>query len=718
MELELDTFGLTAAILAVAGVVAFLAHRAKQPLIIAFILVGIIVGPSMLNWVDEVEPLQLFAKIGIAILLFLVGLKLDINLIRSIGKVALITGLGQVIFTTAIGFGIALLFGLEPIAALYVAVALTFSSTIIIVKLLSDKRELDELHGRIALGFLIVQDIVAIVAMITLTSFAGGGDAPVEEQFLRLVLSAGGIFLGLIIMMRWVLPWLLKRLAGSQELLIVSCVAWAVALAALTDVLGFSIEVGAFLAGFALASTRYRESIAASLSGLRDFLLLFFFIVLGAELDFSAIGDQIPAAIALSLFVLIGNPLIVLIIMGVMGYPSRVSFLAGLAVAQISEFSLIFIALGRDLDQVDDDVVGLVTLVGLITIAGSTYMILYSQQLYSWLEPALRIFERSATLPEPAFERARFDAIVFGYGRFGHQLVREIVESGCTVLVVEWDPYARIHVEQEHLADRVTVVFGDANSPDFPDTLPIRHARWIISTLPDADTNLVLAASLRRHGATCPIAVTVHTDDAESLYAAARDDGSISAVPAEREPAEPKPDQRQGCSLSRCRSAGHESANPGCKGSASTSAIGTQRRATLSASATIGANNRTTRTATVVYDQNPRSNRLSNSGSTASTGTLASSPASRTAASYADSCRLRAPPGSPHVPPWCDHSARCCNRMPASACHANNPAAPKSPQYRSPPGPSTHASPGSRTNPAGRGGGVRENGSYVMVSSG
>ena len=273
MHLELDTFGLTAAILAVAGLVAFLAHRARQPLIIAFILVGIVVGPSVLGWVAEVEPLELFAEIGIAILLFLVGLKLDVNLIRSIGTVALLTGLGQVVFTSAIGFGIALLFGLDPIAALYVAVALTFSSTIIIVKLLSDKRELDELHGRIALGFLIVQDIVVIVAMIALTSFAGGGDAPIGDQVLRLVLSAGGIFIGLFVMMRWVLPWLLKLLATSQELLVVWSVAWAVALAAVTDVLGFSIEVGAFLAGFALASTRYRESIAASLSGLRDFLL-------------------------------------------------------------------------------------------------------------------------------------------------------------------------------------------------------------------------------------------------------------------------------------------------------------------------------------------------------------------------------------------------------------------------------------------------------------
>jgi len=530
MELELDTFGLTAAILAIAGVVAFLAHRAKQPLIIAFILVGIVVGPNVLGLIEEAEALDLLAEIGIAILLFLVGLKLDIRLVRSIGKVALLTGLGQVVFTALIGWVIALLFGIDLVAAIYVAVALTFSSTIIIVKLLTDKRELDELHGRIALGFLIVQDIVVILAMIALTSFGGGREGSIGEQVLFLIVSAVGLLGGLYVVARWALPPLLRLLATNQELLIVWSVAWAVALAALTDILGFSIEVGAFLAGFALASTRYRETIAASLSGLRDFLLLFFFITLGAGLDFSAIGEQIPAAIVFSLFVLIGNPLIVLIIMGLMGYPSRVGFLAGLAVAQISEFSLILIALGRDLDQVGDDMVGLVTLVGLITIAGSTYLILYSKQIYGWLEPALRIFERQRTVEAPDHEPERYDAIVFGYGRFGKQVVREIVETGCTVLVVEWDPYAQAQIDDAELADRVTVVFGDASSPDFPDTLPIRHARWIVSTMPDADTSIVLATALRQHGATCPIAVTAHTDRIGARYDKAVADGTISVV--------------------------------------------------------------------------------------------------------------------------------------------------------------------------------------------
>lgn len=527
--LQLDAFGLTAAILAIAGVVAVIAHRLRQPLIIAFIVVGVLVGPSALDWVHEAEPLELFAEIGIAILLFLVGLKLDITLVRSVGPVALVTGIGQIVVTAIIGFGIALAFGLEPIAAGIVAVAITFSSTIIVVKLLSDQRELDELHGRVALGLLIVQDIIVIVVMIALTSFGDAASDP-GSQAIRMLLSGGGLLVGIAVAMRWVLPWLLDRVATSQELLIVWSVAWAIGIAALTDIMGFSIEVGAFLAGFALASTRYREHVAASLSGLRDFLLLFFFIVLGAGLDFGAIGAQVPAAVALSVFVLVGTPIIMIGIMSLMGYPARVGFLAGLAIAQISEFSLILIALTRDLGFVNDDIVGLVTLVALMTIAGSSYLIPYSTAIAARLEPLLSRLQRRA--PRAVTERtgAQYDVIVFGHGRFGSQLVRELAAQGDRVLLVEWDPFAEVAITDENLTDRVDVIFGDARSPDFPESLPVRGVRFIISTVPDVPTNLVLASALRRHGATCPIAVTVHTDADSHAYREALTDGRVSTV--------------------------------------------------------------------------------------------------------------------------------------------------------------------------------------------
>jgi Kef-type K+ transport system membrane component KefB len=506
-----DAFTLTAAVLAVAAGVGFLANRARQPLIVAFIAVGILVGPSVLGWVSDTEPIELFAEIGIAVLLFLVGLKLDLHLVRTTGKVALITGLGQVAFTSIIGFGLALLLGMSATVALYVAVALTFSSTIIIVKLLSDKRELDELHGRIALGFLIVQDIVVVLVMIVLSTVGGDRGGSVQLQIALVVLKGAGLLAVMAIIMRWVLPRLLHLVASSQELLIVSAVAWAVSVAAVSDWLGFSVEVGAFLAGFAIASTPYRESIAASLTGLRDFLLLFFFIELGAQLDFAAIGSQIPAALVLSIFVLIGNPVIVLVIMGLMRYPKRVSFLSGLAVAQISEFSLILITLGRELGHVDNDAVGLVTLVGMITIAMSTYMILYSHQIFERLSGPLSVFERSGIIADATQQPDPTDVIVYGYGRFGRRLVEQLAVSGHRVLVVDWDPHTRVDIDDPTLAERVTKCFGDADDPEFPSSLPIDSARWIVSTIPRVDTNRVLANSLQRWGATAKLAVTAHT---------------------------------------------------------------------------------------------------------------------------------------------------------------------------------------------------------------
>ncbi|MCP5441234.1 MAG: cation:proton antiporter, partial [Chromatiaceae bacterium] len=390
-----SVFAQVALILGLAATGGALAQLLRQPLIVAFIAIGILLGPSAFGVVAHSTEIELFARLGIALLLFVVGLKLDLHVIRTVGPVALASGLGQVVFTSGIGYLIALLLGMSHVTAVYVAVALTFSSTIIIVKLLSDKREVDALHGRIAVGFLIVQDIVVVLVMIGLTAFGQAeGDTNLGWAALQILLKGAAMLLAVALLMRYVLPGLLRRLAHSSELLMLFAIAWAVLGAVMGDILGFSREVGAFLAGVSIASTPYREQVAARLVSLRDFLLLFFFIELGATLDLSMLGAQLSASVVFSLFVLIGNPLIVMIIMGYMGYRKRTGFLAGLTVAQISEFSLILAALGLSLGHLGQDTVGLITLVGLITISASTYMILYSHTLYEWLAPWLSVFER------------------------------------------------------------------------------------------------------------------------------------------------------------------------------------------------------------------------------------------------------------------------------------------------------------------------------------
>jgi Kef-type K+ transport system membrane component KefB len=516
------TFEQIAAVLVVCVAAGALATLLRQPLIVGLIAAGIAVGPEVLGLVEASTEIELLAKIGISLLLFVVGLKLDVRLVRTLGPVALATGLGQVAFTSAAGYLIAIALGFEVVQAVYIAVALTFSSTIIIVKLLTEKRELEDLHGRIALGFLIVQDIVVVLAMIAITAVGDTAGGDLLTEFGGVALRGVALLLAVAAIGRWVTPRVTHLLARQPELLVLAAVAWAVALAAITILLGFSEEVGAFLAGMSLASTPYREALSSRLSTLRDFLLVFFFIDLGTRFELTAATEQIPAAVLFSLFVLIGNPIIVLIIMGYMGYRKKVSFKAGLTVAQISEFSLILVALGAAQGHIGDEVIGLVTAVGLITITVSTYLIYGSDRIHDRIEPFLRVFEREQprTSLEDDAGLPEVDVIVVGLGRFGRTVIEELREAGDRVLGIDWDPRS---VRSGTWGD-VPVIYGDADDPELAEQLPLDGVLWVISTLRVRDTNLTLIDSLRRGGYRGRIVVsTDHEGDEELLRRAGAD---------------------------------------------------------------------------------------------------------------------------------------------------------------------------------------------------
>ena len=310
--------------------------------------------------------------------------------------------------------------------------------------------------------------------------------------------------------MRYVLPWTAVSAGPFLELLMLFAIAWAVIGAMTGEALGFSKEVGAFLAGVSIASTPYREQVASRLVSIRDFLLLFFFIELGAALNLGALGAQLGASAILSLFVLIGNPLIVMAIMGYMGYRKRTGFLAGLTVAQISEFSLILAAMGLTLGHLQEDTVGLITLVGLITISVSAYMILYSHVLYERLAPRLSLFERRVPYREfdsPVETDDEVDILLVGLGRYGTALAADLRERGCRLLAVDFDPT----IVQQHARDRYRVCYGDAEDPEFLATLPLHQARWVVSTLRDPAINRMLLHGLRQQGFSGKIAIAVST---------------------------------------------------------------------------------------------------------------------------------------------------------------------------------------------------------------
>jgi Kef-type K+ transport system membrane component KefB/uncharacterized UPF0146 family protein len=534
-----SAFAEVAALLLAAALIGALALWLRQPLIIAFILVGILEGPAVLGWVTAADQIDLLARIGISLLLFVVGLKLDLRLVRSLGPLALVTGLGQMLFSALGGYLAARAFGMGSVAALYVAAALAFSSTIIVVKLLSDKREIDALHGRTAVGVLIVQDIVVIAVLLMLTAF----DAGIEATRLwggtaAVFAKAAAILAGLGIAMRYVLPALLNRLAASQELLVLFGIAWAVALAAGAEAMDFSKEVGAFLAGVSLASTPYREALSARLVSLRDFLLLFFFIDLGAGLDLGLLGAQTGAAVVLSLLVLLGKPLIIMLILGALGYRSRTGFLTGLSLAQISEFSLILAALGVGLGHIDAETTSVITLVAIITIALSTYLTLYAHPLYERVGRWLTMFERRIPHPEELARETGAsqtpDVILFGLGRYGGEIARHLRDRGWKLLAVDFDPYVVASARKEGL----DIGYGDAHDPELLAHLPLKGAKWIVSTAPEREVNLALLSALRLHGYQGEIALRSHDPaDTEVLRDAGADlvleplrDGAKEAV--------------------------------------------------------------------------------------------------------------------------------------------------------------------------------------------
>jgi Kef-type K+ transport system membrane component KefB/Trk K+ transport system NAD-binding subunit len=509
----LPPFTAIALVLLAAALIGAIGAMLRQPLIVSFIAVGVLVGPAGIGLVTAQQEIELLASIGIALLLFVVGLKLDVHTMRALGPVALATGLGQTVITSAVGFAIALALGLQPTAAGYVAVALTFSSTIIVVKLLSDKQEIDALHGRIAVGFLIVQDVLVILAMIGITA---AGSAPGADQSLlqhaAMVLLKGLGFLAVVALLSVrVLPALATYVARWPELLVLFGIAWAVVLSAAGEALDLTKEVGAFVAGASLASTPYREAIGSRLVSVRDFLLLFFFIDLGARLDLSLLRATIVPAAVLTLFVLAGKPIIMMGIMGALGYRKRTSFLAGLTAAPISEFSLILTRLGMSVGHITPETVGLITTVGLVTIAVSTYLIIDSGAIYERIAPWLGLFERRAPYRERERDAApaAADVIVLGLGRYGGGIVRHLRLRGRRVIGVDFDPQALARWR----AEGIPVIYGDASDPDLFDHLPLAHVTWIVSTAREVETSRALLRHLQRRRFTGKIAVTCRTAD-------------------------------------------------------------------------------------------------------------------------------------------------------------------------------------------------------------
>ncbi len=510
-------------ILVVASLMGILARLLKQPLLVGYIATGFILGPFVLNIISSHNELDIFAKIGISILLFIVGLHLNPDVIKEVGRPAFVIGVGQILFTSLAGFSLLRFLSYDFIPALYISLALTLSSTIIVLKLLSDRGDLDKLHGRIAVGFLLVQDLFAVLFLffINLVRVDGASgnflwDNELARQVSRLGLGVLLLCFGLYLISKFILPYLARYLATNQETLFVFSLAWGFGISALFYRLGLSLEVGSLLAGITLAVSPYALEISSRLKPLRDLFVMIFFILLGAQVNFALLADTWSLVLGLSLFVLIGNPLIVYVMMVLFGYRPRTSFLTALAVGQVSEFSLILIALAFSLKQISAEVVSLVTIVAISTLVGSSYLFALADKLYLWLRPnVLRALTWRKFKQEDDFPTNSTEMFIFGYDRIGYDFVQAGESLGVSLAVVDYNPRAVSRLRRSG----IKYYYGDAGDIDFLDELNITQASLIVSSIPDFEINKLLVRHYRViNSSGIVIIVARSASEAKALY--------------------------------------------------------------------------------------------------------------------------------------------------------------------------------------------------------
>lgn len=500
-------------VIAIAAGMALIMRLIRQPLIIGHILTGIIVGPAVFHLVKNQATFTTFSDIGVALLLFIIGLSLSLRVIKEVGKVASITAVIQVGLTIILGWAGGRLFNLNQTESVIFGTALAFSSTIIILKLLSDKKEQVRLYGKISIGLLLVQDLLAMVALLLLTAHYGQGHLSLHSLGV-LIVKGGVLAIAMFIISQTVLPRMQKLIGGSQESLFLFAVGWGFGTAALFQKAGFNIEIGALIAGISLASLPFAQEMSARLRPLRDFFVVVFFISLGTRISFGSLNHQLGLILFASAVVIIFKPLVVLVLMGAMNYTKHTSFKTALAIGQVSEFSLVLVILANQQGLMSASLVSVITVVALISIAISTYLILYNDQLYRLLDKYLVIFERH----QQHFERENkihYDMVLLGYSKGGHEFLRVFKSLKRPFLVIDYDPDALELLEHQ----KVHAIYGDATDLELLEEAGLNKVKMVVSTIGEHSTNVFLATLLHDINPKCVLIVHADTvEEAVELY--------------------------------------------------------------------------------------------------------------------------------------------------------------------------------------------------------
>jgi len=487
-----------------AAVLVMVGRLIRMPAIVVYLLAGILIGP-VFGWVGMNPALELISETGIALLLFLVGLELSFDKIRSVGKVALFAGTGQVVFTAVGGFFLSLLLGFGMAEAAFIGLGMTFSSTVIAVKLLDEKKELDSHYGHIAVACSLVQSFLVILLLSVLAGL-GEGALGASGMVLNMSKAFGGVLLLAAfawVASRWLLPKPFAWAARSPDIALVWSLTWCFLMILMARTLGLSLEIGAFLAGISLAQLPHNQDLHRRVHPLMNLFVAIFFVTLAVPMSFDNLGGSWVAPVLLSAFVIVGNTTIYLLLIPRFGFSARTALLTGITGAQISEFSFILAAMGVAKGMVGIGIVGMMTVIGLLTMGISAYLIRYNHSIASFLEARgwLRWFDRDGIQdPEIHVKELSGHIIVVGMNTLGIQLVRRLHERGETVLAVDTDP-----VKLEGLPGHT--LLGSVEYLSVLQEAGLERAKLLVSALRIEDANDLLAYRCQMAGVPCAIHV-------------------------------------------------------------------------------------------------------------------------------------------------------------------------------------------------------------------
>ncbi|MCK4274236.1 MAG: cation:proton antiporter [Dehalococcoidales bacterium] len=496
-----------------------LARWLRLPIILGYLAGGIAVGPFGLGLVHDTETISSLAEIGVVLLLFAIGLEFSLKELLRMGRIAVLGGIVQIVLTAAVGFGLGRMVGLDMTGAVFFGFIIALSSTMVVLKLLVERGELDTVHGRIMLGILLVQDLSVVPIMVVMT--AVGGEAGDLWASLGIAIAkAVGFIAVMLVLGYWGMPWFLKKVAGqrTRELFLLTVIVVCLAAAFGTYYFGLSAAFGAFAAGLLISQSGFARQAFADIMPLRDTFGALFFVSLGMLANLQFIGENLSTIAIVVVVIILGKFIICSAITRIFGYCHKTVLMVGTGLIQIGEFSFIVALLALDNNLIMETHYQIIVAAAIITMLLTPFAMSLNSFIYRWLSQKEWFARQLASRADPGMQIQTLElsrhAVICGYGAIGSRIAQVLEKQKFAYLVIELDPT----IISKLRAQGIPCIYGDASNPEILAHTSLDRARVLICTIPDYVAEELTARNALRINAKLDIVARVHRDsDVELL---------------------------------------------------------------------------------------------------------------------------------------------------------------------------------------------------------